>query len=271
MAVLSRRTLLVAVGYLSLSCWGPEGEQFPIDFEDLPSGNITEYALSEGWVSRAESAARAYVVREHATNKVLSVAYPAGGVGPGQTGVQLIIKTRAASEYYLSYRVKFDDSFDFRNGGKLPGLSSAGCKYTGGVVPTVGEGWSARLWWGPVGQVAVYLYHFGMAGPWGDVLRLTTPPIAKSVWHSLVQHVRLNTGAEANGILQVWLDGTLALDRRDITFRIGGMAPIETLCFSTFHGGSDPSKYAPLTSGHAMFDDFNLASDPPPGVELPLE
>jgi hypothetical protein len=108
-----------------------------------------------------------------------------------------------------------------------------------------------------------------MAGPWGDVLRLGSSPVAKNEWHTIVQRIRLNTGEEANGILQVWLDGSLELDRRDIKFRRGEMGLIEALCLSTFHGGSDPAVYAPLTTGHALFDDFDVTPHPPANVSAP--
>jgi hypothetical protein len=239
---------------------------FHLDLQQLALGPLSESAVREHWrlSSKVHLGNRAQIVRD-GSRRVLRLAYPRGGVGPQQTGGVFVAVFMAGAEYYLSYRVKLDEGFDFKKGGKLPGLSSSRCKYSGGRVPKDGAGWSARLVWGPDGAVAVYLYHFGMKGPWGDTLHLGGGKLQKGRWHRIIERVRLNAGDKANGILQVWLDGDLRLDRQDIRYRLGDKGRIDSLCFSTFHGGHT-DEYAPRTDGHAFFDDMFVSAQPPAGA-----
>lgn len=248
------------------------GAVFRMDLADISPGPFTEsdlryrWRLSSPYVQLGDRSEVASVDGR----KVLKVGYPQGGVGPKQTGALFVISVPESDEYYLSYRMKLDEGFDFAKGGKLPGLSSSGCKYTGGRIPTAGDGWSARLQWRPNGALAVYVYHVGMKGPWGDTLHLANVRLAKGTWHTLVERVRLNTDGRADGVLQVWVDGKLALDRSDFLFRSSGKGRIGSLCFSSFHGGHSED-YAPRTDGHAFFDDVAVSvSRPQPRGRQPL-
>lgn len=236
-----------------------------LDFDQVAPGPFTE-ALLRAQLPRAHSVTthlpeRTHVVREDDGNKVLRVDYPAQSVGPAQGGAVFIVSVPPAEEYYLSYRVRLNPGFEFVKGGKLPGLSSGGGKYTGGRIPVDGDGWSARLVWKPEGKAGVYLYHAGMKGPWGDTLPLTAS-FTPGKWHTIVQRVRVNHGDQHDGIVEVWLDGALKLERRDLELRRGEKGLIDSLCFSTFHGGNNPS-FAPSTDSHATFDDFVISETSP--------
>jgi hypothetical protein len=246
---------------------GREKAAVHLDFEDFPLGELSSSAALTQTLLLGRTTRPSEVVLDETGNKVLRVHYPEGQAGPAESGILFLVGLPPASEYYLSYRVRFDPNFDFRNGGKLPGLSSAGCRFSGGRIPTEGEGWSARLWWGPEGRPAVYLYYAGMKGPWGDVLYLQTSPLRKNDWITLIQRVRLNEYDEPNGVLQVWVDGSLALERHDVKYRSGNQGDVEALCFSTFHGGSDPETYGPRTTGTAFFDDILIDSEPPSATQ----
>lgn len=240
-------------------------EVLRLDFGHVPEGPFTEARL-RAELPRANSvtshlAERAHVVREDGGNNVLRVDYPAQSVGPAQGGAVFIVSIPPAPEYYLSYRVRLEAGFDFARGGKLPGLSSGGGKYSGGRVPVEGDGWSARLLFKPAGHAGVYLYHAGMKGPWGDTLPLSAP-WQPGQWHSIVEHVRVNHGEQHDGILEVWMDGVSTLARHDLELRRGDKGLIDSLCFSTFHGGNDPS-FAPSRDSHASFDDFVISETSP--------
>jgi hypothetical protein len=243
---------------------GGKREVLRLDFEYAPLGPFTEKLLRaeapEAHSVSSHLAERSHVVRDGDGNKALRIDYPARSVGPAEGGAVFIVKIPPADEYYLSYRVRFDAGFEFVKGGKLPGLSSGGGKYTGGRVPVDGDGWSARLVWKAAGNAGVYFYHVGMEGPWGDTLHLTGA-FQPARWHTIVQRVRLNHGDEADGILEVWMDGGLSLTRHDLKFRLGDKGQIDSLCFSTFHGGNNPS-FAPSKGGYATFDDFVISHLP---------
>jgi hypothetical protein len=244
---------------------GGKREVLRLDFERVPLGPFTEKLLRaeapEAHSISSHLAERSHIVHDGEANKALRIDYPARSVGPAEGGAVFIVKIPSADEYYLSYRVRFDAGFEFVKGGKLPGLSSGGGKYTGGRVPVDGDGWSARLVWKAEGKPGVYFYHVGMEGPWGDTLHLkgVFQPLQ---WHTIVQHVRLNHGDEADGTLEVWMDGELRLARHDLKFRLGDKGRIDSLCFSTFHGGNNPS-FAPSKDGYATFDDFVISEVSP--------
>jgi len=187
--------------------------------------------------------------------RVLRVAFPKGAVGPVQGGMQFGAKLPAADEYWLSYLIKFENGFDFRKGGKLPGLTSGGSKFTGGKSAATGEGWSARYMWKDQGKLTVYLYHADMQGEYGDGIAVGDAKLETDRWYRLTQHIRLNTGDDKNGLLEVWVDGERKLARNDIRYRLGDKGPIDSFYFSTFHGGNDAT-WAPQQDSFARFDDF---------------
>jgi hypothetical protein len=198
----------------------------------------------------------------------LKVFYPKGQVGSTRTGCQFRVGLTSRPEYFLDYRVRFGDAnkkrWDFGRGGKLPGLAG-GSANTGGKKPT-GDGWSARYMW-KSGKLVVYLYHLGQKGTHGDTLTLSQSLIAGK-WYRLTQRVRVNNDSAADGILQVWVDGKLKLDRRDIRFRKGNLAPVDVFYFSTFFGGSSKS-WAPKIDSEAYFDQFLIQHTAPRDIQLP--
>ena len=198
----------------------------------------------------------------------LKVFYPKGQVGSTRSGCQFQVGLAPRPEYFLDYRVRFGDAgkkrWDFGRGGKLPGLAG-GAANTGGKKPT-GDGWSARYMW-KKGQLVVYLYHLGQKGTNGDALALNHPLVAGK-WYRLTQRVRVNNGSAADGILQVWVDGRLKLDRRGIRFRKGTLAPVDVFYFSTFFGGSSKS-WAPKIDSEAYFDQFLIQHTAPRDIQLP--
>lgn len=193
--------------------------------------------------------------------RVLRIAYPKGAVGPREGGGQFEVSLPPSAELWLSYQVKFGAGFDFRLGGKLPGLTSGGGKFTGGHRPEKGEGWSARYMWRARGEAVVYFYHVGMKGKWGDDLSLGGVRFQPGVWHRITQRIRVNAPELADGKLEVWIDGKKVLSRGDVRFRIGDRGLIDTLYFSTFHGGSS-KEWGPAGDCFAYFDDFVVSATP---------
>ena len=239
--------------------------QTRVNFEQQPLGPYTDERLRQDWGAVAWSAlhGRAHIVTdETAGGQALALSYPAGSVGPAQGGGQFLVPLAPATEKWLRYRVKFEPGFDFRLGGKLPGLNSGRGQYSGGNLPRAGEGWSARFVWGEGGQINLYLYTVETAGPWGDVLPLGATAIAEpGRWHTLTQRIRLNTPGAADGVLEVWVDGKRVLSQGQRRWRSGDQGLIDSLFFSTFHGGGDAA-WAPRVDGQALFDDFVISDRP---------
>lgn len=79
--------------------------------------------------------------------------------------------------------------------------------------------------------------------------------------------IRLNTGSESNGILQVWQDGSLKINQRHIQFRANDSVGISNTMFSTFFGGGSVDYATPIDTS-SYFKNYVLSvgdtSDPPP-------
>jgi hypothetical protein len=190
----------------------------------------------------------------------LEVDYPAGGVGPQATGAQWMMELSPRDEYTLEYRLRFGDDFDWVRGGKLPGLA-------GGRTPSGGhydpDGFTARYMWRPNGRLVLYLYWAGQASSrqregaqYAEDLD-TGRTLERGREYVLRQYVRLNRPGQPDGVVRVWLDDELVLERTDLKFRVAADRTwqIDRWFFSTFHGGNDPS-WAPRRDVSAQFRDF---------------
>ncbi len=241
---------------------------YRVSFDQHPAGPYTQAMARNDWpgLEWAQLHQRGTITQDPDTmrDKVLKVVYPEGAFGPEDGGIQFLVSLRPADELWLSYWVKFETGFDFRRGGKLPGLTSHGAKYSGGVIPEAGDGWSARYMWRQEGTAEIYFYYVDMPGPWGESLPLRTK-FKPSHWHHLVQRIRINTPGKSDGSLEVWIDGKQLMSQTDIRFRKGKQGRIDSFYFSTFHGGNTRD-WAPNHTCHAFFDDFRISTAPPPGL-----
>ena len=247
----------------------PEADKivFQLDFEKNTVGNYTDDKLLKdiGKVNWKLLEGRASIEKDTLRGKVLKVAFPKGTVGPKQGGIQFDKPLPNATEYYLDYYVKFGKGFDFALGGKLPGLTSGGEKYTGGTHPTHGEGWSARYMWREKGAIILYFYFVDMKHRWGDIVAMNTTFIPAK-WYRLTQHVKMNTGKKANGIMEVWVDKKKVVDNRNVRYRYAPLGDIDSFYFSTFHGGNTID-WAPKNDSYIYFDDFKVTKNKPNGLE----
>jgi hypothetical protein len=154
----------------------------------------------------------------------------------------------------LTYQVRFPVGFQFVKGGKLPGLCGVAC-YTGG---TNGQnGFSARLMWRTAGAGEAYVYSATTVG-YGDSLgRGNWYFQADGKWHTISEHVHMNTPGVADGTIDIAYDGIAVSHDSGITFRTTSSVHIDGLMFSTFYGGHD-STWAPTTTTTLDFANFRL-------------
>ena len=248
--------------------FGQENIVWDLSFKNTNTGQLTEAELiNEGgqmeWIGLYDNA---FVVNDSERGNSLRIAYPEGTVGPPNNGSQFPKKISSSEEYFLDYYVKFEEGFDFKKGGKLPGLTSGGSNWTGGNDPTEGQGWSARYMWESGSNLVVYLYYVDKEHAYGDPIYLDKKiEFQSGKWYRLTQRIKLNdvyTPGNGNGILQVWVDGQEVLFRDDFRFRFEGKGYVDSFYFSTFHGGSD-SDWAPSVDSYARFDKFVVSTDIP--------
>ncbi len=233
---------------------------FHLDFENDTVGNYSQENISNDvgetrWMSLDE---RASIEADSAHGKVLKVFYPIGSVGPKQGGIQFDKPLPNADEYYLDYYMKFKEGFDFALGGKLPGLTSGGEKFTGGIHPDNGEGWSARYMWTKGGEMIVYFYHMDMEHKWGDAVKMNVF-FTSGEWYRITQHIKLNSSDKFDGIMEVWVDGNKVINDDKVRYRLAPLGQIDSFYFSTFHGGNTDD-WAPKNDSYAYFDDFKVTT-----------
>ena len=170
-------------------------------------------------------------------------------------------------EYFSSYWVYFPEEFEFngveKSGGKLPGLGSDEVP-TGGDDVTGDNGFSARYMWRYDGQAELYLYHMDKAGTFGDSVKFQYDNgdyafFEKGTWQNIIQRVKTNTGTEADGEIDVWLDGEQIVDIDGVRLSDNGQL-IDIFYLSTFYGGGSAG-WLPPEDTSAYFDDIVISTE----------
>ena len=146
----------------------------------------------------------------------------------------------------MSYRVRFEDGFDFVKGGKLPGLIG-GTGNTGGNRPNGSDGWSGRMMWRRGGDAVQYVYHPDQPGIYGEDFRWERR-FEPGRWHTVEHRFVMNDPRKHDGILQAWFDGQEALYVDDLRFRDVDSFAIDQFYTSTFFGGGDSTWRRPRMS-----------------------
>lgn len=235
------------------------------DFNDESIGVYTEDDLRKKWnVYRSVGVANGRVSilsgGESNPGNVMRVKYLRGKHGAGEGAAQWKAPIGAHDELYFSYWIRFNSTFDFMRGGKIPGLAG-GQANSGGATPTGRDGWSARMMWRPRGQVVQYMYYPDQPNAKGQDFNWATAGqryFKPGEWHRVETRIKMNTPGSRNGIVQSWFDGRLALDRRNVRFRNISSFSINWLMFSTFFGGADPT-WAPPKNEYVYFDNLIVA------------
>jgi hypothetical protein len=195
--------------------------------------------------------ARRSLLMEDGT-QVFRGVYVANQVGSG-AGHTVRLKLRPGREYIYEYRIRFDGNFPFSRGGKIPGLG--GGTAPTGCVTTTGAGFSARMMWREQGTLIGYVYDNDQSNECGNALP-TGFRFQPNRWHAIKQRVRLNTGRNHDGIMQVSVDGRMVLNSTNRAFM--NEAPgnrIDVALFHSFFGGST-TDWAPNRDCTISFSDL---------------
>jgi hypothetical protein len=219
---------------------------------NAPIGNVINERtnLRDAIVPRWTEEGRSVVMEGEST--VFKMAFKANEFG-GAAGHTARVKLTPGKEYLFEYRIRFDGSFPWTKGGKIPGL--AGGSAPTGCVSTDGSGFSARMMWREGGEMFGYLYDNSQSNDCGNYLA-TNVSFAANRWHAIKQRVKLNTGSSANGILQLWFDGTMVLNRSNLAYmNESATNRIDMAFFQAFFGGST-SDWAPARNCTMSFSDL---------------
>jgi hypothetical protein len=200
-------------------------------------------------------------------SKVLRVHYPAQSASPTVArkykaplgGCQFLADLNLAPRdtLRLSYYVRFSENFDYRKGGKLPGLFG-GDRNSGGNTPDGTDGFSTRFMWRKNGAGELYAY-LPTSDEYGTSIGRGQWHFRPGVWYRLEQEVKLNQPGRQDGRVRVWLDGKPVLNQEGLTFRSTEKLKIDGIFFSTFFGGNDPS-WATRKDVYVDFAEFAVAA-----------
>lgn len=192
---------------------------------------------------------------------VVSVSYPRGSSAPsagapyGGAQVCAPFASGPKTDATLTYEVRIPVGFQFAQGGKMPGLY-------GGVEPFSGgrhnsAGWSARLMWRSGGRGEIYGYistSSGYGDSWGRGNFVWT---ADGRWHTVSEHVHLNSPGHSDGWISLAYDGAMVINQTGLAITSTGV-PINGLFFSTFFGGHGPAWASPVDQ-HIDFTGFRVS------------
>ncbi|WP_299313153.1 polysaccharide lyase [uncultured Aquimarina sp.] len=248
-----------------------ENYVYQYDFDHLSSGQYNRDQIKEALnVSFCKGAdeGRVHISDFENRGKVLDVKYPKGQVKTGQSGMHTKVPFDVEGEFdelYISYWIYFPEDFEFRAGGKLPGLA----------YQTSERNMSLRLMWRYDGLVEFYV-HYNTEPTWDGWhasinWSLTDPydepngepqadqvKFKKGQWNHVEMYNKLNTPGQNDGIMRGWLNGDLAIDitdNGDYRQADEGDIHLNIIYLSTFFGGSDET-FQPTKDLEAYFDDF---------------
>jgi hypothetical protein len=187
----------------------------------------------------------------------VETCYPTGSSAPssgspGGAQAKLPIAAGSPDEATLTYQVRFPVGTQWVKGGKLPGLCGGQC-WTGSNNGS--GGWAARFMWRSGGAGEVLINDATTTGYGTDLGLGSWYFKADGKWHTLREHVHMNTPGVADGYIDVSYDGALVAHLTGITFRTDYSTHADSLMFSTFYGGHD-SSWAPTAPQRFDFAAF---------------
>lgn len=120
-----------------------------------------------------------------------------------------------ASSACLTYSVRLPKDFQFATGGTLPGLSGASQT----AAPGKKDEFSLRMRWLEFGRIGIQSY--ASATRVNELIQLSPKwlRLPREQWFTIEQEIVLNTPGQSDGILRVWIDGRLHLNRSGLAFR----------------------------------------------------
>lgn len=240
-------------------------------FDYAPDGQLSEEAGDGIFAptaagTGADTYASGRILADPQGGKFLRQMLPSGELGKFIVTPKL---KRPAEHAVISYEIRFDENFDFRWGGKIPGLVGV-APGKSIYAPTSGNpdrsvGFSARLMWhgrgddgtrpfqhalGPIPEeanndIVTYIYatspssgfdHFGWQARLGGEFK-------RGEWHRIAMEVKLNSLGERNGLFRVWVDDHLLFSADDWEFRIHSDVKINAVLYDVHRGGREDENW----------------------------
>ena len=252
-----------------------EGIIDAVSFEHRQVGEYTEDMFDDDFESNwINISGKAAIRDENGTNE-LAVTAPKGVY---KKGIHSTVRLPEYNELYFSYQVRFDKNFDFKMGGKLPGLAAFvfpndnktpdGCNSNYKNAP-VDSGFSLRSMFREGGRATGYFYHQDNPRNSGDGCgeridyrhQGETLYFKREKTYLIEQYVKMNDPHTANGIVVIHVNGYKVLERTNMTFSESGLYGINYRFFYMWHGGNS-SSWAPSVDSTAYFNHIVMSEEP---------
>jgi hypothetical protein len=187
----------------------------------------------------------------------MSVELPKGSAAPTSSvvpkgGLSLPWQPRSLKDkttVCLSYQILLPSDFDFNLGGALPGVF--------GGVEQSNDRFLVQLGWRQGGSIGATSYVTLDAKKWKQQAEAEGYTIPRGRWVKIDQEVILNEPDLENGVLRVWLDGALAIDKADIAYRVKPDITLAGVAADLFYSGEDVSGRAPADA-KVMLSPFEI-------------
>jgi hypothetical protein len=129
--------------------------------------------------------------------------------------VWLVSALSKAQSACLSYSAFIPAGYTFPEAGFLPGLFGGDSTAALDQVPPVG-GAVARMGWVSGGELGVEVRTPEFDGFWLGAANLYWP---RGRWVAIEQEVKLNTPRQSDGVVRVWVDSELKIERKNLDLR----------------------------------------------------
>ena len=163
--------------------------------------------------------------------RTLQIDFPAGHTGGGGTELRYDIASQdRRNEIYVGYYVQVNPQWQGHDSAinKMVYLHDGGSQF-------------AAMWYEMFGSnsspLGLYVVNQSGSGPAGMHENVTPVTFTRGQWHRV--EIYQKQGASQNGIVRVWVDGVLAIDRSDVGTR---STPIDNITISGIWGGIGDTK-----------------------------
>ena len=218
---------------------------FPLERDGLVLSATDIHARTGGGDASGLENLEIIRLRKGPATAAMSVSLPKGAAAPNsgaspKGGVSFPWQPRALREQSsvcLSYQVQLPGDFDFNLGGQLPGIA--------GRSDQSDDRFLVQAGWRQGGVIGAS--NFVMLGgkKWKQVAEGDGPAIARGRWVRIDQEVVLNAPDQENGILRIWVDGALALDKSDFVYRNKPGVGLTGVAADVFYSGEDVAARSP--------------------------
>lgn len=168
------------------------------------------------------------------TSSAFQTKFPRGGVGFrwAPSGMD------DASAACLSYKIRVPKDFEFARGGLLPGLYGS-YDFDPTVLLDGKNGFATRVAWRDQGAVEIQAQIPGTQAGGGISISGFSFKLDRGRWVGIEQEVVLNTPGQKNGQLRLWVDGTMRIERKQISMRASDSVKIAGVIADISYGGLD--------------------------------